>query len=203
MRRIFTTLLASLPLLSACSGSAAVNCPDVVLSPGGSVAHPVGASWTDGCMSCSCDNLGGTPSVVCTHNTCPPDASTDDRDGSGGDATADANLVLDAHPSIDSAQCRSLLAAYQTAYSSATECSVDAGGQCATMIDQPFACRCASFVNGSSDGVNAAAADWTKSACTDLCTGSCGLATHAECVADSTSPMGGRCADRDVAAGPP
>jgi len=162
------------------------------------IAHAVGSSWTDGCMSCSCSNLGGTLSPVCTHTTCPPDASVDGRDGSGDDGAS-----AEAHLSVDSAQCQSLITAYDTAYAAATACAVDAGGQCGTMITRPFACRCASFVNGSADSVNAAAVSWTDSGCTDFCNGACALATHAVCVADSTSPTGGRCANRDVASDPP
>jgi hypothetical protein len=51
--------------------------------------------------------------------------------------------------------------------------------------------------------VNAAAANWIDSGCTDFCNGACALATHAVCVADSMSPTGGRCANRDVASAPP
>ena len=184
-------------LVSGCGNSAsaplAASCTDR-----NGVSHSGGVSWMDGCMSCSCGDLGdGTSSAICTHNSCPPDASTE-QDASGdlghGDG-ADGSDAGDAHQSADSGQCQSVMAAYQAAYASATECTVAAIGQCTVMITRPFACRCASFVNGSADVATAAATNWTNWGCTDLCTGACALPTHAVCVADPTSSTGGRCTD--------
>jgi hypothetical protein len=170
------------------------------------VPHTSGLPWMDGCESCSCGDLGdGMLSAICTHNSCPPDASTE-SDASGdlaeGDAVPDAADLGDAYASVNSAQCQSLMAAYEAVYSSATECTVAAVAQCTVLIKQPFACHCASFINGTADAVTAAATNWTNSGCTEFCIGACALATRGVCVPDPTSPTGGRCADRDVAAKP-
>jgi hypothetical protein len=197
--------LLVLCLVSGCGKSTPVP-TGTSCSDRSGVSHSSGVSWMDGCMSCSCGDLGdGSSSAICTHNSCPPDASTE-QDASGdlgqGDG-ADGPDVGDAHPSVDSGQCQSVMAAYQAAYVSATECTVAAIGQCTVMITRPFACRCASFVNGSADAVTAAATHWTNSGCTDLfCTGACALPTHAVCVADPTSSTGGRCSNREDAVKP-
>ena len=75
-------LLLATALQAACSSSKG---PEAKADSGGptctdrnGVSHPAGPSWTDGCQTCSCGDLGtGKLEATCSHNACPPDASAD------------------------------------------------------------------------------------------------------------------------------
>jgi hypothetical protein len=99
----------------------------------------------------------------------------------------------DEHESL----CSSVSSEYLVARHKAEECTQGAADQCKDevvfMLDS---CRCPTRVNADAAKLKEILQRWNSNACTaDVCQGGCrALADVWQCVADTTSSTGGRCA---------
>jgi len=116
-------------------------------------------------------------------------------DAPGPDAPSDAAVdTFDAGGPVDrAALCESIASEYADAVMAAQACTVGAASQCQISVRAGFFCNCTTFVNGGADGLAAIAARYTASGCTSICNGTCVQAQSLSCVADTSSPTGGRC----------
>jgi hypothetical protein len=145
-----------------------------------------------GCMTCGLATLACSGSSPLQE---PPDGGAADAaavDASGPDEAAD--LVLDAGSPVDrAALCEGIASEYADSVLAAQACTVGAAGQCQVSVRAGFFCNCTTFVNGGADGLAAIAAHYMASGCTSFCNGTCVQVQSLSCLADTSSPTGGRC----------
>jgi len=143
---------------------------------------------TLGCMTC------GLAALACSGSSPlqePPDGGA--ADAPGPDAPADVAFDDAGSPADRAALCESIASEYANAVMAAQACTVGAASQCQVSVRAGFFCNCTTFVNGGADGLAAIAARYTASGCTSFCNGTCVQVQSLSCLADTSSPTGGRC----------
>jgi hypothetical protein len=179
------------------SAGGAGGLPHVVSNDGGLDCATVGCGAPplcsvgchEACGCCACADGDHAGDLTCTggcYAPSPVDASVD----LSVDTHADG-LGRDLSP--DGAVCDSLSANYQAAVRVGQECTVGANDQCAVQVRAGFFCQCTTFVNTGADTLAAIAADYQASGCLTVCGGICAQVRALNCLADTTSPTGGRC----------
>jgi len=114
-------------------------------------------------------------------------------DAPGPDAPTGVTFADAGGPVDRAGLCESIASEYANAITAAQACTVGEANQCQIRVRAGFFCDCTTFVNGGADGLASIAALYTASGCTSFCNGICAQVTSLSCLADTSSPTGGRC----------
>jgi hypothetical protein len=100
---------------------------------------------------------------------------------------------LQPHPDGGPGSCDDIQQAYADALIKAQECTVGAAEQCSVQVWAGFWCYCTTWANGGADTLTAIASQYQAAGCQSVCNGTCVQLQSLTCLADTTSPTGGRC----------
>jgi hypothetical protein len=137
---------------------------------------------------------GGSPLVGHANDGGTTDAAEDRPDTYAGDAgvAGDAGDAGD-DERPDANVCNDIADQYAAAVLVAQECNLGDLVSCAIQVRASFWCDCVTYVNGGVDTLNALVAQFQSAGCKSGCTGICLQTAPLTCLADATSPTGGRC----------